>query len=496
MADMDIDPTNQEEEEEEDDEVQLDPGDAEEVIELQNDSAAHFDGHSDSILCIAQHPIHSSIVATGGVDDLAYIFDSTPAEKPVLPSSWGSNPIAADNAERESLKPLVKLEGHKDSVSAITFTLPNGEFLVTTGLDGQIRVYQDKSPELTGTQYIFLASAQETEDINWLTPCPNPTYPNTFALGAKDGSVWIYTINPSDPTTPLTIAQAFYLHTGESTAGAWNPTGDLLASVSDDSALLVFDAFGLYSAAGLANPVGSQTVVALNAQDQRFAVEGGLYCVAIAPGGAFVAVGGANGTVKIIGLPRLPDTTTTPSSSKSKSKSKARATANTSTAGQAGQILASLSAQGNSPDDSIETLSFSSPQFNLLAAGCVDGSVAVFDTQHAFRLRRMISDAHEGYAVVKVEFVRDSSVLTSVGYDGVVRRWETRGGMMGASGSGSGSASGSGAGGLMGEWKGHPPVDEEGQGGGILGFVQGGGERIVTAGNEGVGLIFEAGKRS
>lgn len=60
----------------------------EQEITLQNDSSAHFGSHNDSIFCIAQHSVHNNIIITGAGDDLAYVFDSTPAEKPVLPRSY------------------------------------------------------------------------------------------------------------------------------------------------------------------------------------------------------------------------------------------------------------------------------------------------------------------------------------------------------------------------------------------------------------------------
>ena len=50
-----------------------------EEIALQNDSIAHFDAHTDSIFCIAAHPLNPGIIVTGGGDDIAYIFDTTSA---------------------------------------------------------------------------------------------------------------------------------------------------------------------------------------------------------------------------------------------------------------------------------------------------------------------------------------------------------------------------------------------------------------------------------
>jgi ribosome assembly protein SQT1 len=241
------------------------------------------------------------------------------------------------------------------------------------------------------------------------------------------------------------------------------------------------DVFGDAAAGGVGE---GQAVVSLTAQDQRFAVEGGLYSVAVAPTGAFLVVGGAGGAIKVIGLPRLGADTNTRAKAKGGKKAPAA-----SATGQAGQILADLQAQS----DGIETLAFAPPPLTLLAAGSVDGSIALYDSAHRFAVRRHIKEAHEDYSVVKVEFASLGSltggnattsaagvsggwILTSCGMDGVVRQWDTRGGTAMANS------------GFLQEWKGHRG---EGEGGGILGFVQGGG-RIVTAGDDGVALVFES----
>ncbi|KAM0800459.1 WD40-repeat-containing domain protein [Usnea florida] len=456
-----------------DDHMDSDPDDnaQEHEIQLQNDSKAHFDLHTDSIFTVAQHPLDVSIIATGGGDDTTYVF-STETPSPLLPTSYESNPSAG----RPSLQPIAKLTGHTDSVNTLLFTLPTGDYLVSGGLDGRLRAYATKNQS-----YALIAEAQEVPEINFLIPCPNSSHPNTVALGASDGSVWVYTIDAADKVAPLQVIQAYYLHTGSCTAGAWTPDGKMLATVSDDGTLYVWDVFGEASAAGVVGSAGSQAVVGLTSEDQRFAVEGGLFSVAVAPGGAFAVVGGAGGMIRVVGLPRLAATPTSATQgmkgggSKNKSGGGRKAGGpEGASSGQAGQILASLQAQG----DSVETLAFSAPPITLLAAGSVDGSIVLFDTAHRFAVRRHIREAHEEYAVVKVEFVPDSTgyLLTSCGLDGVVRRWDTRGGT---------AASGQG---LAQEWRGHRG---EGEGGGVLGFVQGGGKRIVTAGDDGVSLVFE-----
>jgi len=471
-----------EEEVPEGDDVAMDSDEEQETIEeiqLQNDSAAHFDAHKDSIFCIAQHPLNPSIVATGGGDDVAYVWDCTPAERPVLPASYQSNP---QPQERKSLETLAKLEGHTDSINAIAFSQPKGDFVLTAGLDGKVSAYH--TPSQSGPARL-LGSAQEVEEINWLQPCPNPEHPNTFALGASDGSVWVYTINASEADTPLNIVQAFYLHTAACTAGTWTPDGKLLATVSEDSSLYVWDVFGDAAAAGLADPSssgGGQAVVGLTAADERFFVDGGLYSIAVSPSGAIAAVGGADGHIRIVGLPRLsmPAQSVTSGAKGAGARNKAAGgkqaggpTGGKSQAasGQAGVILANLQAQS----DGVESLAFSPIPLTFLAAGSVDGSIALFDAAHNFACRRHIKDAHEEEAVIKVEFVNTPTkernhLLTSCGNDGVIRRWDVRGGTAAVNQ------------GFSGEWRGHRGG---GEGGGILGFVQGGdAKQIVTAGDE------------
>jgi ribosome assembly protein SQT1 len=457
--------SNHPEDEQLDEEAMLDPEEADEVVEddedvpmdsdddgeyaaiqLQNDSAAYFDAHKDSIYCIAQHPSDPRIIATGGGDDLAYIFDSTPEPSPPLPASYESTPRTT---ERESLDIIARLEGHKDSVNAITFTLPKGEYLATAGIDGQLLIWRDSDG--SKTKWKAHGSAQEVEEINWLAPCPSPAHPNSVALGASDGSIWVYEIT-NNPKNALSIVQAYYLHSNASTAGAWTPDGNLLATISEDGSLYVWDPWGTASAAGLTLAQGGQALVTYTADDERFKVDGGLYSIAISPGGSLAAVGGAEGMIRVVGLPKL-------------AQGKA-------SMGQSGQILASLQVQS----ESVESIAFSEPPLTLMAAGSVDGSIVLFDVVHGYAVRRKIEGAHEEEAVIKVEFVKPGPrgangwVLTSCGNDGIVRRWDCRGGTAAA------------AKGLMNEWRGHRGG---GDGGGILGFVQGpNGGRIVTAGDE------------
>ncbi|KAJ6002130.1 hypothetical protein N7499_002005 [Penicillium canescens] len=466
----------------------------EDEIHFQNDSSAHFDSHSDSVFCVAQHPIHNNIVITGAGDDTAYIFDSTPQERPVLPSSYETTP---QPREREALQPIAKLDGHSDTVNAVAFTEPAGEYVVTAGMDGKLRAWRDTTPQKNGYAWEFFGEAQEVEEINWMAVCPHKQgddgKQNVIAIGANDGSAWVFRIDHTDPAQPISIIQTFFSHTASCTAGAWTPDGNLLATVSEDGSFYVYDVFGAAAAAGISYSPGTNAVLGLTAEDQRFAVEGGLYAIAISPSGGIAAVGGGEGHIRVVGLPRIAAAAPA-AKGKGPLPQAAGATA-------AGTIMAALQAQ----TDGIESLSFSQPPFTLLASGSVDGSIALYDAAHRFAVRRHIKEAHDGAAVVKAEFLPSRSplaasvpgplastpaanqnrswMLTSVGLDGVVRRWDARGGT---------AAAGQG---LMQEWKGHMGVTENEDGeqaGGIMGFVQGlDGKRIVTAGDDGISLVFE-----
>lgn len=476
-----------------------------EEINLSNDGIAYFEHHKDSVFAIAQHPTRPTLIATGGsegdADDApgkGYVFDTAGVPpRPLLPENYSGAPPAPPR----SLDPLFHIGGHTDSINALAFTNPAGEYLLSGGLDGRLRAYAVSAAPAAGDKappgIRFLEEAQEVPEVNWVQPCPNgAAHPNVVALGASDGSVWVYQVDAA-ATPALQILQSYFLHQASCTAGAWTPDGEMLATVSEEGSLFVWDVFGSAAAAGVKSDNG-MSVLALDGSDARFEVDGGLYSVACAPTGAFLAVGGAGGAIKVVGLPRFGASAATSSgaggggsraSGGRRGGGAAAAAAGGGSDQQGGQILASLHAQG----DGVETLSFSplGPAGTLLAAGSVDGSIALYDAQRSFQVRRLVGGAHGDFSVVKVEFVKGNPhLLTSCGMDGVVRRWDVRGTTAGAAAAGQGASASAAAAGLVKEWRGHRG---DGEGGGVLGFVQGEtGERVVTAGDDGVVLVFEA----
>ena len=406
-----------------------------------NDSIAEFTAHADSIFSVAAHPLDPTLLATGSGDNTAALFSLTSAP---------------------ALTPLLRTDPFPESVAALAFSLPAGAHLLAADLEGHVRAIPVPAPAALAattppSAFGPVLEAHEADEIAWLLPLPAPAPLGAFAAGAGDGAVWLHAVAPG--AAAIDYLATFYQHAAASTAGAVGPAGAaraLLASVAEDGSLAVHAPFG--AGASLEQPLA-----AFGAHDARFAVDGGLNCVAIDATGQRVAAGGPGGQVRVVSLPAADGR------------------------GGGGQLVASLSARA----DAVEALAWAPGPLALLAAGGVDGSIAVFDAGRGFAVRRVVRAAHGEHAVVQVAFDGDGTpgggvagpgwMLTSCGMDGVVRRWDVRGGGGGA------AAVGDAAQGLVKELRGHRGG---GEGGGVLGFVRAG-DRIVTAGDDGISLVFD-----
>jgi ribosome assembly protein SQT1 len=321
-------------------------------------------------------------------------------------------------------------------------------------LDGRVRVYS------SADGWKVTDEVQEVEEVNWIAAYPTGDA-NMFAVGAGDGSVWVYAVRG----VKMEIVHVGYSHTASCTAGVWTNNAGLLATVSEDGSFYVWDV----------TDGNVRTVVALTAADQRFAIEGGLYSVAVSPSGSVAVVGGATGEMRLV---RLPHAASGGGSVRDGNRTTGRPQpggggGGSTGGGQAGQILATL----HTHTESVESLSFH-PTQPLLASAGVDGKIVIYDAAHGYRVRRTMgeeggSGGHTD-AVVKVEFVdTDGWILTSCGVDGTVRRWDVR------------------AGTELGCWRGHLGGNVSEGEGGVLGFVQTK-DMIVTAGDEYVFPLFSA----
>lgn len=110
----------------------------EDDIVYEDTSIQHFPGHRGSVFAVSAHPT-APLVASGGEDDLGYIWDYTTGEE------------------------LVKLTGHTDSVTSTAFS-NDGELIATGGMDGKVRIWRRIGKE-NYKKWEFLTELQGPDEV-------------------------------------------------------------------------------------------------------------------------------------------------------------------------------------------------------------------------------------------------------------------------------------------------------------------------------------------
>ena len=123
-------------EDDEDDEGAAGPSGADVIYE--DTSVQRFTNHTNSVFAVAVHP-SAQIAASGGEDDLGYIWDCTTGEE------------------------LAKLTGHTDSVTHVGFS-HDGEMIATGGMDGKVRVWKRVGNE-DFKKWTFLTELQGPDEV-------------------------------------------------------------------------------------------------------------------------------------------------------------------------------------------------------------------------------------------------------------------------------------------------------------------------------------------
>ncbi|BFZ65225.1 60S ribosomal subunit assembly or modification protein [Saitoella coloradoensis] len=301
-----------------------------------DESVQGFFGHTDSVYSIHINPANEDLVVSGGGDDLAYVWNARTGDT------------------------VYKLTGHTDSITAARFS-NDGQFVATGGMDGRVLVWRVSDGE-------FLTTLEGADEVIWLEWHPKGS---VLLCGAQDGNVWMWAIPSGN------VMQVFASHTGPVNAGCFNPNGKSIVTVSDDGSLVHWD------------PKTGAALLKLTSADARFACvseDGGWNCVAVEKDGNVAVVGGCDGKAKVVNL-------------------------------TSGNLLGSLESQS----ESIESLAFCDT-LPLIASASVDGSVAIYDLA-TLRLRNTFK--HDD-AVVSCQFVPQTPFLTTCSVDGTVRRWDVR----------------------------------------------------------------------
>ncbi|OEJ80373.1 Ribosome assembly protein SQT1 [Hanseniaspora osmophila] len=170
-------------------------------IEMSNNSIGYFDKHTDSIFSISHHP-RVPLVVTGGGDNKAHL--------------WTSHSVPPKFATTID---------HTESVIAAEFSKPLGKYLVTSDMNGLVKVSKSSKD---GSKWKFLEEIQQVEEVVWLKT--HPTVESMFAFGANDGSVWCYNIEDNNE---LTVLFSGFIHQQDCSGG------DFLNVQEDGSAYLV-----------------------------------------------------------------------------------------------------------------------------------------------------------------------------------------------------------------------------------------------------------------
>eukprot|EP00741_Cyanophora_paradoxa_P021199 tig00000237_g20460.t1 len=176
------------------DENAVDEGGDQELVDVKDESAAQFREHKDPVYCVALHPSNPELAASGGGDDVAYVWN-----------------IATGQA-------LHRLQGHTDTVANLKFSF-DGKLVATAGMDGTAKVWNVETGALNCT---LEGPAADLTWVDW--------HPKGYVLlgGSEDGTVWMW----NAPTTKC--MQVFAGHSGPVTCGGFTPDGKTVVTGSAD----------------------------------------------------------------------------------------------------------------------------------------------------------------------------------------------------------------------------------------------------------------------
>ncbi|KIP05837.1 hypothetical protein PHLGIDRAFT_128621 [Phlebiopsis gigantea 11061_1 CR5-6] len=223
-------------------------------IVYEDNSIQHFPNHEQSVFAVSAHPVYA-IAASGGEDDLGYIWDYTTGEE------------------------IVKLTGHTDSVTSTAFS-SDGELVATGGMDGKVRVWRRRGGKDEYKTWEFLTELQGPDEVTWIKWHPKGA---VLLAGGNDGTVWLWQL-PSGNTM-----QVFAGHTASVTCGDFTPDGKRIVTADEDGQLIFWD------------PRSATPVFKLTSQDARFDL-GSITSLAVNPASTLAVVGGASGGVRVINL--------------------------------------------------------------------------------------------------------------------------------------------------------------------------------------------------
>ncbi|KIM39835.1 hypothetical protein M413DRAFT_446753 [Hebeloma cylindrosporum] len=220
---------------------------------VEDISVQRFETHTASVFAVACHPTQP-LAASGGEDDLGYIWDITDGEI------------------------IVKLTGHTDSVTSTAWSA-DGEMIATGGMDGRIRIWRRVGKE-NYNNWEFLTELQGPDEVMFLRWHPRGSI---LLAGSNDSTLWLWQL-PSGNTM-----QVFAGHTGPINCGEFTPDGKRIITADQEGYLIFWD------------PRSSTPVFKLGPEDARFSLDG-ITSIGVNPSSTLAVVGGAGGGVRVVSL--------------------------------------------------------------------------------------------------------------------------------------------------------------------------------------------------
>ncbi|MES1911821.1 MAG: hypothetical protein MHM6MM_004194, partial [Cercozoa sp. M6MM] len=203
----------------------------EQETRFADDSVQGFFKHEEAVLCVARHPTLRDVIASGGQDDRAFVWN------------------AASGAT------ISKLPQHPDSVNQVAWNY-DGTLLATACMDGSVRIFRfddsgsdDGSKDSEGLDRVAgiakAAKLTETGELPLLRELEGPGdeltclqwHPrgNVLLAGGADSTTWMWGL-PSGR-----CLHVFAGHAEGVTCGGFTPDGKQVWTASSDGELFLHD---------------------------------------------------------------------------------------------------------------------------------------------------------------------------------------------------------------------------------------------------------------
>lgn len=229
-----------------------------------DESVVQWRGHGAPVYALAVSPTEPGLVASGGGDDRAFLWD-------VRVGSAAPAAPAAGPSHRELL-------GHRDTVNALAFS-HDGAYLATAGLDGIVAIWASADGALACTL------EGPSEAVNWLAWHARG---HVLLAGSEDTTCWMWKVPEGE------CMQIFAAHAASVTCGGFSGDGRSIVTGSDDATVRVW------------NPRTGQVAhcVQIGAPASIEGADGAVSCLQCHPANAVAIFGLADGRVQLLQLER------------------------------------------------------------------------------------------------------------------------------------------------------------------------------------------------